>query len=320
MPARPLVIALEEHFQLTELNETYPPLDRNRAPTIVERLESLGDLRIKEMDEAGIDIQVLSHSAPSVQKLTDVEAAVRLARAANDHLAAAVRAHPDRFAGFATLPTPDPHAAADELERAVTQLGFKGAMLHGLTNGHFHDERQFWPIFERAHALDVPIYFHPAVPSPPVIDAYYKEYMQEFPIVLRAAWGFTMETATQCLRLVLSGVFDRYKGLKVIFGHLGEGLPFYLWRIDMTLGREWKASRTFRDVFSEHVYVTTSGFWSDPALLCCIQEIGLDHIMFSVDYPFAPNQPATAWLHAVPLCADDRAKLAGGTAKRLLKL
>lgn len=320
MPAKPLVIALEEHFQLTELNDTYPPLDKNRVPAIVERLESLGELRIREMDEAGIDIQVLSHSAPSVQKLTDAEAAVRLARAANDHLAAAVRAHPDRFAGFATLPTPDPRAAADELERAVTQLGFKGAMLHGLTNGHFHDEQQFWPIFERAQALDVPIYFHPAVPSPPVIDAYYKEYMQEFPIVLRAAWGFTVETATQCLRLVLSGVFDKYPGLKVIFGHLGEGLPFYLWRINMTLGREWKASRTFRDVFSEHVYVTTSGFWSDPALLCCIQEIGLDHIMFSVDYPFAPNQPATEWLHNVPLCADDRAKLAGGTAKRLLKL
>jgi predicted TIM-barrel fold metal-dependent hydrolase len=119
---------------------------------------------------------------------------------------------------------------------------------------------------------------------------------------------------------VLSGVFDKYPGLKVIFGHLGEGLPFYLWRINMTLGREWKASRTFREVFSQHVYVTTSGFWSDPALLLCMQEIGLDHIMFSVDYPFAPNKPATEWLHAVPLCAEDRAKLAGGTAKRLLKL
>lgn len=320
MPAKPFVIALEEHFQLPELGATYPPLNSNRAPALTQRLEDLGELRIKEMDQAGIDLQVISHSAPSVQKLADAEAAIRLARGANDHLAAAVRAHPDRFAGFATLPTPDPRAAADELERAVTKLGFKGAMLHGLTNGRFHDEKDFWPIFERAEALDVPIYFHPAVPSPAVVDAYYKEYAQEFPVILRAAWGFTMETATQSVRLVLSGVFDKYPRLKVIFGHLGEGLPFYLWRITMTLGREWKASRTFRDVYSEHVYVTTSGFWSDPALLCCMQEIGLDHIMFSVDWPFAPNQPATEWLHNVPLCADDRARLAGGNAKRLLKL
>ncbi len=317
---KPLVVALEEHFQFPELGATYPPLDANRSPAIAQRLNDLGALRIKEMDEAGIDIQVLSHSAPSVQKLTDAEQAVRLARAANDHLAAAVRAHPDRFAGFATLPTPNPGAAADELERAVTQLGFKGAMIHGLTNGHFHDEKQFWPIFARAEALDVPIYFHPAIPSQAVIDAYYKEYADQLPVILRAAWGFTVETATQGLRMVLSGVFDKYPNLKVIFGHLGEGLPFYQWRINMTLERDWKASRSFREVFSQHFYVTTSGFWSDPALLCVMQELGLDHIMFSVDYPFAPNNPATEWLHQVPLCAEDRAKLAGGTAKRLLKL
>ncbi len=320
MSARPLVIALEEHFQQKELGATYPPLDANRAPAIVQQLEDLGEARIKAMDAAGIDIQVISHTAPSVQKLTEPATAIRLARLANDHLATAVRTHPDRFAGFATLPTLDPSAAADELDRAVTQLGFKGGMIHGLTNGRFHDEKDFWPIFERAQALDVPIYFHPAVPDPSVVDAYYKEYAQQFPVLLRAAWGFTVETATQSLRLVLSGVFDAYPGLKVIFGHLGEGLPFYLWRINMTLGREWKASRSFREIYSQHVYVTTSGFWSDPALLCVIQEIGLDHIMFSVDWPFAPNQPATEWLHQVPLCADDRAKLAGGTAKRLLKL
>lgn len=320
MATRPRVIALEEHFELAELGATYPPLDGNRSPALTQRLDDLGSLRIKEMDEVGIDLQVISHSAPSVQKLTDAETAIRLARAANDHLAGAIRLHPDRFAGFATLPTQNPGAAADELERAVTQLGFKGAMLHGLTNGRFHDEKPFWPIFERAQALDVPIYFHPSVPSPAVIDAYYKEYAQQFPVLLRAGWGFTVETATQSLRLVLSGVFDAYPRLKVIFGHLGEGLPFYLWRINMTLGREWKASRSFREVYSEHVHVTTSGFWSDPALLCVIQEIGLDRVMFSVDWPFAPNQPATAWLHDVPLCSEDRAKLAGGNAARVLKL
>jgi predicted TIM-barrel fold metal-dependent hydrolase len=320
MPAKPFVIALEEHFQDPDVGATYGPLDANRAPPMVQRLEDLGALRIKEMDAAGIDLQVISHSAPAMQKMTDAEAAVRLARRANDRLAEAVRAHPDRFAGFAALPTPDPKAAADELERAVTRLGFKGAMIHGLTNGRFNDEREFWPIYERAQALDVPIYFHPSVPAQPVIDTYYQTYLQDVPGILRAAWGFTVETATQGVRLVLSGVFDAYPGLKVIFGHLGEGLPFYAWRINMALERDWKPSRSFRDTFAEHFYVTTSGFWSDPALLCCIQELGLDRIMFSVDWPFAPNQPATEWLHSVPLCAEDRAKLAGGNAKKLLKL
>jgi predicted TIM-barrel fold metal-dependent hydrolase len=320
MPAKPFVIALEEHFQDPEVGATYGSFDANRAPPLVQRLEDLGALRIKEMDAAGIDLQVISHSAPAMQKMTDVEAAVRLARRANDRLAEAVRAHPARFAGFAALPTPAPKAAADELERAVTQLGFKGAMIHGLTNGRFHDEREFWPIFERAQALDVPIYFHPSVPAQPVIDSYYKTYVDAVPGILRAAWGFTVETATQGVRLVLSGVFDAYPGLEVIFGHLGEGLPFYAWRINMALERDWKPNRSFREVFAQHFYVTTSGFWSDPALLCTIQELGLDRIMFSVDWPFAPNQPATEWLHSVPLCAEDRAKLAGGNAKKLLKL
>jgi 2,3-dihydroxybenzoate decarboxylase len=320
MPSKPAVIALEEHFQHPEVGAVYGKLDANRAPAMVQRLEDLGAGRIAEMDANGIDIQVISHTAPSVQKMTDATAAVRLARLANDHLHAAVRAHPDRFAGFAVLPTPDPKAAADELERAVTQLGFKGAVIHGLTNGRFHDGREFWPIYERAQALDVPIYFHPSVPVPAVVEAYYQDYLEAVPGIIRAAWGFTVETATQGVRLVLSGVFDAYPGLKVIFGHLGEGLPFYAWRINMALERDWKPSRSFRDVFSEHFYVTTSGFWSDPALLCCIQELGLDRIMFSVDYPFAPNRPATDWLGAVPLCAEDRAKLAGGNARRLLKL
>jgi 2,3-dihydroxybenzoate decarboxylase len=271
------------------------------------------------MDEAGIDFQVISHSAPSVQKL-DAESAVRMAPIVNDRLHAAIGAHPTRFGGFATIPTADPKAAANELERAVTKLGFKGAMIHGLTNGRFNDEPDFWPIYERAEALDVPIYFHPSAPSPAVIDAYYKEYVEKYPIILRAAWGFTVETATQGLRLVLSGVFDKYPKLKVIFGHLGEGLPFLQWRINMTMERDNKGGRGFREVFSEHFYVTTSGFWSDPALLLCVQELGVDHILFSVDWPFAPNKPATDWLHRIPFSAEDRAKIASGNARRLLKL
>jgi predicted TIM-barrel fold metal-dependent hydrolase len=227
MPAKPLVIALEEHFQHPDVGAAYGPLDANRAPPLLRRLEDLGAGRIKETDEIGIDIQVISHTAPAMQKMTDAESAVRLARLANDRLHQAVRAHAGRFAGFASLPTPDPKAAAGELGRAVTRMGFKGAMIHGLTNGRFHDDKQFWPIFERARALDVPIYFHPSVPDPAVVDAYYKDYAEAVPGILRAARGFTLETATQGVRLVLSGVFDAYPGLKVIFDHLGEGLPFY---------------------------------------------------------------------------------------------
>jgi 2,3-dihydroxybenzoate decarboxylase len=319
MADRPYVIALEEHFQDPELGALYGPLDANAAAHVRERLESFGGARLKDMDEAGIDFQVISHSAPSVQKL-DAESAVRMAPIVNDRLHAAIGAYPTRFGGFATIPTPDPRAAADELERAVTKLGFKGAMIHGLTNGRFNDEPYFWPIYERAEALDVPIYFHPSVPSPEVIGAYYKEYAEKYPVILRAAWGFTVETATQGLRLVLSGVFDKYPRLKVIFGHLGEGLPFLQWRINMTMERDNKGGRGFRDVFSEHFYITTSGFWSDPALLLCVQELGVDHILFSVDWPFAPNKPATDWLHRIPFSAEDRAKIANGNARRLLKL
>src|SRR5204863_1129703 len=160
-----------------------------------ERLDDLGALRLTEMDESGVDFQVLSHSVPGLQGV-DAAAGVPLARRVNDRLHEAVRAHPDRFAAFAALPTADPHAAADELDRTVTQLGFKGAMINGLTNSVFHDDERFWPIYERAAALDVPIYIHPAIPQPAVIDAYYKDYAQKHPGLLRAGWGFNVETAT----------------------------------------------------------------------------------------------------------------------------
>jgi predicted TIM-barrel fold metal-dependent hydrolase len=324
MPGKMEIIALEEHYLDPELKRHFSGLDETRQPEVVARLDDVGALRLKEMDEAGIDIQVLSHASPSLQKL-DAESATRLARGVNDRLAETVRAHPDRFAAFAALPTPDPGAAADELERAVTKLGFKGAMVHGLTGGLFLDDKRFWPIFERAEALDVPLYLHPAVPHPAVIEAYYKDYIERYPMILRAAWGFTVETATQGIRLILSGVFDRYPRLKIILGHLGEGLPFYLWRITMALGRAGNEAlspegKTFRDYFCEHFYITTSGFFSDPALLCCMMEVGIDRILFSVDYPFVRNPPGTKWLETLPICAEDKAKLLHGNARRVLKL
>jgi len=319
MATRPRVIALEEHYIDAEVKPHHTGLDATNAPKIVQRLNDLGELRIAEMDAAGIDVQVLSHAAPAVNKVAP-ELSVALARAANDRLHQAVLAHPDRFAGFAMLPTPDPQAAAEELERTVSQLGFKGAMLHGLTDGRFLDDKRFWPIFERAQALDVPLYMHPAVPHPAVVEAYYKDYMQQFPMILRAAWGFTVETATQGIRLVLSGLFDAYPRLKIILGHLGEGLPFFVWRIDHGFARDPGLRRAFREYFCEHFYVTTSGFFSDPALLCCVMEMGIDHILFSIDYPFVDNPPGTEWMKTVPLSAEDRRKILSGNAERLLKL
>jgi len=314
----PRVIALEEHYYDAELAATFDGPE-GRAPETRRRLFDLGELRLAEMDAAGIDVQVLSHGAPSVQRL-DAETAIWMARGANDRLAEAIEHHPDRFAGFAALPTPDPEAAAAELDRAVTTLGFKGAMVHGLTNGVFLDDRRFWPIFERAQALDVPLYIHPAVPDAAVVEAYYRDYLQDFPSLLTAAWGFTVETATQAIRLVLSGAFEAYPGLKVILGHMGEGLPFLLWRLDHALSRPGNRPVSFREQFSQHVWITTSGNFSTPALLCSMLELGVDRIMFSVDWPFVQNPPGTEWLQSLQISAEDKAKIAGGNAQRLLKL
>ncbi len=314
---RPFVIALEEHYWDAEVAKSFDSAE-GRNPALRQRLDDLGALRIREMDEAGIDVQVISHGAPATQRM-DAASAVPLARRANDRLHEAVRAHPDRFAGFACLPTADPKASADELERCVTKLGFKGAMVHGPTNGVFFDDKRVWPIFERAQALDVPLYVHPASPKREVVEAYYQDYLKEYPQLLTAAWGFTVETATQGVRLVLSGVFDAYPRAKVILGHLGESLPFSLWRINMALSRGERPS-TFRDTFCEHFWITTSGNFSTPALMCCIMEMGVDRILFSVDWPFVPNPPGTKWMAELPLGLEDRTKIYSGNAKRLLKM
>src|SRR4051794_14226870 len=312
------VIAIEEHYWDKELADYYQTVERN--PEVVKRLHDLGELRLKEMDEAGVDIQVLSHGAPSLQ-MVKADVAVEIGRRINDRLAAFIATKPDRFAGFAALPTSDPAAAADELERTVDKYGFKGAMLHGTSFGVFLDDKRFWPIYERAQKLDVPIYLHPSIPLQTVMDAYYADYTKEFPMVIRAAWGFTVETATLAIRMVLSGVFDKYPGLKIVLGHLGETLPFLLWRIDQSLQRPGAGRKlSFRDVFSKHFYLTTSGNFSNPALMCCVQEMGVDRILFAIDWPFVANPLGTEWIDTVPLCEEDKVKILSGNAKRLLRM
>lgn len=313
------VIAVEEHYWDAELASQFSGQEASRAGPMERRLRDFGGDRIADMDAAGIDIAVLSHGAPSGQKLP-ADIAVALVARVNDRLAAAVAANPTRFAAFAALPTANPAAAADELERCVA-MGFKGAMLHGLSNGEFLDLKQFWPIYARAEQLGVPIYLHPALPHPAVTDAYYRDYMGDFPMLARPAWGYTVEAATQAIRLVLSGVFERHPKLKVILGHLGESLPFQLWRIDQALARAGQRPLSFREIFTNNFWVTTSGFFSTPALLCCTMELGVDRILFAVDWPFvADSAPGVAWMHGVPLPGADKAKILGGNAKGLLRL
>ncbi len=312
------VVALEEHYWDPAVIEHYGPA-ASRVPTLKERLLDLGALRLREMDEAGIDLQIISHANPGTQRM-DAATAVPLAKQANDGLYEIISAYPDRFAGFATLPTPDPEAAADELERTVTELGFKGAMVNGPTNGVWFDDKRFWPICARAERLDVPIYLHPSAPHPDVMKAYYQDYLADFPALSQAAWGFMVETATEGIRLILSGMFEAYPNLKIILGHMGEALPFALWRIDNSLSRPGNKPINFRETFCRNFYVTTSGFFSTPALLCCLMEMGIDRVLFSIDYPFEENAPGTKWFDGVPLSAEDKEKILNGNATRLLRL
>jgi 2,3-dihydroxybenzoate decarboxylase len=327
---RPFVITLEEHYSDPEVASRAAPTGGHDTTggrgggraALLPRLNDLHDVRLREMDETGIDFQVISHVPSPIQQI-NAEDAVGLAVAANNRLSDAVRAEADRFAGFAMLPTPDASAAADELERTVTELGFKGAMIHGRSQGAYHDDRRFWPIFERAQALDVPIYLHPGPPHPEMVQAFYADYLDDFPSLNSAAWGFTIDTANQVVRMILSGLFDEYPRLKIIVGHMGEGIPFMVDRIDEAISRPGNRSESglsFREAFCQHFYITTSGFFSTPALLCAILEMGIDRVMFSVDWPFVENAPGMRWMETVPLSVEDREKMLNGNARRLLRI
>jgi predicted TIM-barrel fold metal-dependent hydrolase len=307
-------IATEEHFWTEELRALRRGHDVLADPQLGARLADLGALRIAEMDEAGIDLQVISHVEPATQNFAPGEA-VRLATAANDLLHEAICAHPTRFAGFAALPTPDPGAAARELERAVTQLGFKGAMVHGLTRGAFLDEKPFWPILDTAQRLDVPIYLHPATPHPAVIEAYYAGY----PSMVRVGHGFTSEMSAAAIRLVLSEVFDVFPRLQIILGHLGEALPFLLPRVDRYVSRQMKG-RNFRDTIRKNFHFTTGGKFTHSALQCTIEEIGIERVMFAVDWPFHSNLDGAAFIDTAPISDDAKAMISGSNARRLLRI
>jgi predicted TIM-barrel fold metal-dependent hydrolase len=318
MSSKDRIVAIEEHFWIPALRDRYTGARGAGAHTPAKQLDDLGQLRLRDMDAAGIDVQVISHMQPGTQ-IFDAETAVAMARLANDTLYEATRAHPTRFFGLAELPTPDPKAAADELERTVTRYGFRGALINGMTGNTFLDDKRYWCIFERAAALEVPLYFHPGIPHPAVSQAYYSDYRRnDFPY-LSVVWGFTAETATQAIRLIVSGVLEAYPKLKIVLGHLGETIPFTLWRCDWLLSHVGGKSG-FADAFREHFYVTTSGNFQHTALSCCIAELGIDRVMFAVDYPYNSNVDGVEFVRSAPISEADKAKILHGNADRLLRL
>jgi predicted TIM-barrel fold metal-dependent hydrolase len=303
------VVALEEHFSHPALLAGMP------MKPLGEALLDLGARRLREMDEAEIDLQVISHFPSGPQNLPPADA-IKMSRATNDLIFETIDKYPDRFAGFASLPLTDPTGAERELERAVRELGFKGALLHGMAAGVPLDDRRFWGIYELAQALDVPIYIHPDAPPAGVADAYYKGH----PALIGPGWSYTVESATQALRLMLSGVFDSYPRLKMILGHLGESLPFSIVRCDANLTRRANLKRPLKDYFHENFWITTSANLSNPALVCCMMEMGVERILFSVDWPFASNTENRRFIDAAPISASERTKILGSNAVELLKL
>jgi predicted TIM-barrel fold metal-dependent hydrolase len=321
-------IAIEEHFITPMYREQVAANEfRNFYLTsrseqighdIVEQNSDLGAKRLAHMDAAGVDVQVLSFGSPGPQGF-GAEVAIPMARDANDRAHAAVKAHPGRFAAFAALPTADPEAAAEELERCVAKLGFKGAMIHGHTQGSFLDEKKYWVIFERAHKLGVPIYLHPTLAHPHAMSSYFKGYEE----LARAGWGFAIDTSCHFLRIVFAGVFDAYPKLQIILGHLGEGLPFAMHRLNDHTARA-AARRGLKrqpiEYLRDNLLVTTSGNWYEPAFVCTLLALGADKILFAVDWPYEANTAGIGFLRKLSISDADREKIAHGNAERILRM
>jgi len=291
-----------------------------RAAQLIEQLCDIGEKRIAEMDAAGIDIQVLSLTSPGTEQL-EAPDALAVAREANAFLAEAVEKHPTRLAAFAALPTAAPERAAEELERMVRRHNFKGAIINGHVGGRYLDEQFFWPILECAQSLDVPIYLHPTQPPKAVIEASYSGFSPMVTDMLAGAgWGWHIETAVHVIRLVLSGTFDRYPKLQIVIGHLGEALPFMLRRLDVMPVAVTKLHHPVSDYLRQNVHYTISGFNFTAAFLLLMLEVGVARIMFSADYPYASMAAARAFLDQLPVCAEDKERIAHANAERLFAL
>lgn len=334
------VIGFEEHYKLPAIADEYHREGLTSATDRLRKLppgiDDLGEGRIAAMDAAGIDVQILSHSVPGPETL-EPSTAVGLARQANDAVAAAVAEYPDRFRGFATLPMRDPGAAAGELERAVRDHAFVGAMINGHINGRYLDDEFFWPVFESAETLDVPIYLHPVGPPQPVVEACYGGFDPEVSARLATAGGgWHVDTAIHCLRLILGGVFDRFPNLQIIVGHHFEGLSWLGWRADYAFPVELSGlKRTIKEYLRENFYggILAGDFYNqdpgamDPswslsfnAYLAMVNVIGIDRVVFTADYPYGNMKACRQFLDQMPISPADREKIAHGNAERLLRL
>jgi 2,3-dihydroxybenzoate decarboxylase len=313
-------ITLEDHFSVPEMSyKIKRKFSTAFARELDERLLDIEKLRLPEMDRYDITVQVLSFTSPGIQGIADTATAISTARDLNDRLAEIVRVHPTRLAAFAALPMQDPAVAADELERAVTQLGFKGALVNGHTNGEYLDEQKFWVVFERAQALDVPLYLHP-VDTPTDQMKIYGGYNELF----GSSWNWGIETATHALRLIFGGVFDAFPRFTLLLGHMGEMLPYAMERLD----NRWKLCVHTRELkkelpsryIKENMYVTTSGNFSNAALLCALLTLGADRLLFSVDYPYQRTEEGALWIDAAPISDADKEKICYKNAQQVLKL
>jgi 2,3-dihydroxybenzoate decarboxylase len=315
------IVALEEAFWLDGLQTPgsfvaqRPDLKPEAVHRYASRLTDFTEYRLPDMDRWGIDVQVLSLTAPGIQMQTDTTVAVEDAQAANDFLAEIIGQHPGRFAGLAALPLQDPERAAEELRRAVRDLGLSGALVNDHTVGHRLDEDQYAPVWAELESLGVPLYIHPGAPQPwPVLDGY--------PELNGAPFGWAAATGGHAMRLIYGGIFDRFPRATVILGHMGEFLPFQLTRFDSrhpALNTR-KLHRLPSQYFGTNVKITTSGVYSHAALSAAIDAIGIENVMFAVDYPYENNEPAVEFLNAAPLEPNDLARVAHRNADELLRL
>ncbi len=280
-------------------------------------LPEFDELRLQTMDKAGIDVCVLSQTSPGLQIEKDTPTAIRKSQEVNDFLALEIQKHPSRFAGFAHLAMQEPKAAAKELERCVKDLGFRGALVNGHTNGVYLDDERYIPFWEALNELDVPLYLHP-------VSSFDIPHMfAGHPDLMGPTWGWTVETGTHALRLIVSGLFDRLPRLKIILGHMGEALPFMLWRFDSRweIGKHSiKLEKSLSQYIRENVVITTAGVCDNAPLLCSIESIGADNVLFSTDYPFESALVAADFIEKAPLSEDVRKKICYQNAERLLKL
>jgi gamma-resorcylate decarboxylase len=320
-------IGLEEHFAIPEtLQDSQPFVAESLWPELKDRLMDIQGRRLRLMDEHGMEMMLLSLNAPTVQAIHDTKRATDIAIRANDYLADEVRKRPDRFQGLSALAMQDPDAATRELDRSITQLGFRGVMVNGFSNiGSpescvYLDDPRYAGFWARLEQLDVPFYLHPRNPI-----ASWAQIYAGHPGFMGPAWAFGQETAVHALRLMSSGLFDRHPKLKIVLGHMGEGIPFNLWRLDhhnewMGIKPKGSAKRLIRNYFQENFWITTSGNFSNSALIASMLELGADRIMFSTDWPFENIDHAAIWFDRLAISEDDRMKMGRTNAKKLFKL